>query len=183
MLEAPARERRAKAEARAEREREKYEAQGIEIESPKSVRALRGKKVWLYHGTTSAVMRHILSDGILPHGQHGFVSNVGSSAFATPSDRVFLTARVGGAGSAEFYANNAARRYGGGPVILRVLVDGDDLERDQDDIDLSGGSWQFQTDAVLPSQIMEVDGKRVRPKKPPARKNGFAARKKVRRRI
>jgi hypothetical protein len=60
--------------------------------------------------------------------------------------------------SAEGYARAAAYKTGGEPVILRVLVSGDDLERDPDDKDISSGRYQYVTDRVALKQIKEIDG-------------------------
>lgn len=156
-------EQRKKAAALAkEKEQEEYEQQGVEVEEGTSPRELRGKKVWLYHGTSTKHLPHIRKEGLRTAAEHGRKqSNAGSTAarYADPN-HVYLTARATGEASAEFYAQAAARKTGGQPVILRVLVDGDDLERDPDDQDISSGRYQYVTDSVTPEQIMEVDGKR-----------------------
>lgn len=64
-----------------------------------------------------------------------------------------------GAASAEFYARRAAVVFGGEPVILRVIVDWDDLSPDPDDEDIASGAWQFVTSA--PVRVVEVDGEKV----------------------
>lgn len=158
VLGASERARRERASALAEAKRERYESQGVEVDSyaPQSMGQLRGKKVWLYHGTASALLPEIRRHGIRPRGSHGKYSNVGRSAFHLSSDRVFLTARPSGQASAEFYARAAARKHGGDPVVLRVLVDGDALTRDRDDSDIGAGRYQFEVDAVEPGEIKEI---------------------------
>lgn len=160
ILDAPKRAAESKQAAKREREDAKWEAQGIEVEEGTSPSKLRGKKVWLWHGTSSKLVPKIETDGLHSSGRTGTRSTVGRTGFVPASDRVFLTARRSGEASAEFYARGAARRHGGEPVIIRVLVDGDDLARDRDDADIGSGGFQYETDSVEPDQIMEINGKR-----------------------
>jgi hypothetical protein len=156
VLAAPGRER---AERAAARKAERYESQGAEIDmaSPDPLRRLRRKKVWLYHGSSSKLLPEIRRHGIQPSKTHGRVSNIGRSAFERPADdRVFLTAKFGGDASATTYARAAARAHGGDPIVLRVLVDRDNLSYDSDDADLSVGHYQFEIDSVSPEEILEV---------------------------
>lgn len=147
-----------------------YEAQGIELDGPTQLSKLKGKSVWLYHGTTTKLLARIKKEGLDPAVIHGKQSNVGATPTtgATP-DYVYLTSETSGPGSAEGYAKTAAHAHGGEPVIIRVLVDGDDLGRDPDDADITSGSVQFVTDSVTPSQLMEVAGKRLKKKLTKAR--------------
>lgn len=149
------------AERQAEDE-ERYEAQGVDPEWGTDLRRLRGKRVWLYHGTSTALLPRLLRDGIEPGRAP---SNVGRSAAAGLRTKpwVYLTSDSGpGPASAFFYARGAAAQHGGRPVVLRVLVDGDDLRYDPDDRDLGAGRKQYVVREVPASAIMEVDGTRIR---------------------
>lgn len=152
-------EHRARVQAKLDEE-DRYEAQGLEVEPGVPLEKLRGRKVWLYHGTSSALLDRVKREGLRAPDDPSGRSNVGGKG-EEHSTRpvVFLTAdggdSVGGAGG---YARRAARKHGGEPVVLRVLVDGDDLDHDHDDTDTTGGRWQFEIDEVAPDQIMEIDG-------------------------
>ena len=158
----------------------RWEGQGIVLDpwSMPPARQLCGKDAWLYHGTTSKFLPRILRDGLVPGDEpprrkrlrrQDRKSNTGG-----PGDpvryqpHVFLTANEAGhASSAEWYARGAAATHGGDPVILRVLVPWDDLEPDPDDADIASGRYQFVIDRVPPGAILEVDGKRRKPRSPP----------------
>jgi len=147
--------------ADAEAAEAKYEAQGVDP-SGKKLSELRGKKVWLYHGTTSSLLSDIRSKGLQPAREHGKQSNVGATAMTAASpDHVFLTSEHSGPGSAQWYADHAATKHGGSPVIIRVLVDGDTLSYDPDDVDLKSGRTQYVVDGVSPEQIKEVGGEKL----------------------
>jgi hypothetical protein len=151
-LEAPA------AEARRQqiREDERHEAQAEEVGEWESWDVLnrrhRGSDVWLYHGTSTAVL-----DDILRHGLHPDVAR--HVHMDATEGFVYLTARGAGPGSAEYYARRASSVLGGDPVVLRVIVAWDDLEPDPDDQDISTGRYQYVTRA--PVRVMEVDGTRL----------------------
>lgn len=151
----------ARAAERKEKADRRYEAQGLDLEeSGAPLSRLRGRKVWLYHGTTTSKLDEIKAKGLTTgHAPSNYGNKADPDAVQS---QVFLTARTTGPASAEFYAKNAARRHGGEPVVLRVLVDGDDLDHDPDDDDLTAGSYQFVTRGVDPSEIMEIDGERVK---------------------
>jgi hypothetical protein len=166
VAEAPSRAKAARVAAQKERDDAKWEAQGVEVDEGTPLSKLRGKKVWLYHGTTSKLVPSIQRDGLRPSDDHGKRSNIGSSAFRhATGDSVFLSARSSGDASAHFYAQQAARRHGGDPVVLRVLVDGDDLQHDPDDKDIQSGRYQYVVPRVEPHEVMEVNGERRTVKK------------------
>ena len=144
--------------AKAEREHAAYEAQGHAPEDGASLKSLRGKQVWLYHGASDKHQDDILQHGIRPSRETGVKSNVGKSAFVgADPNHAYLTSDPN---DARKYAEQAARRHGGSPVVFRVLHNGDELSRDPDDTDISSGRKQFAVDRVRPEQIMEINGKR-----------------------
>lgn len=151
---------KAKAAAAEEKKREAYEAQGVKVDG-QPLTKLRGKRVWLYHGTSDKFVKKILTSGIAPGTETSNWSNFGSKKRREGvQPHVFLTANDGGlAASAGDYAMRAAYKHGGHAVVLRVLVDADELSYDPDDRDLPVGRNQFVIDRVSPSEIMEVDGK------------------------
>lgn len=137
-------------EAAQEEARLKYEGQGVEIDpdDPPDLADLRGKKVWLYHGTSSVLAPQIKKEGLIPGKTE--------TNYGWTRDVIFLTARERGrASSAEFYAHQAVGKLGGRPVIYRVLVDGSRLRPDPDDQDISSGRYQYVIRKVTPSQIKE----------------------------
>lgn len=139
---------------RERREQERYEKQALELEAwPRDLRRYLGRDVWLYHGTSSAILPIVLEYGLQPE-------DVEQAEPEATSGYVYLTARPVGPASAETYANRAAAVFGGDPVILRVIVPFDELEPDEDDADIASGSYQFRTPYVV-TRIMEVDGRRV----------------------
>ena len=165
------RKRAGRQETQKEADRARWEAQAVSLDwmAMPPPRNLVGKQVWLYHGTTSAFLPTILKDGLLPGvdvktkrlkgGGRSNVSNKADSIRFQP--HVFLTANDGeGPASASWYARQAAFTHGGDPMILRVIVDWDDLEPDPDDTDIESGKYQFVIDRVPLSQIMEIDGTR-----------------------
>lgn len=155
---------RERAEQRArwdaeEAEQATWDAQAEEVDPYQSFRQLdrrlEGKRVWLYHGTSTALLPAILEDGL--------------SHEKTPLDRettrgfVYLTAMPAndGRGDAIFYARRAAGRFGGEPVVLRVIVPWDDLYLDEDDVDIATGRYQFRyAGAIPPEWIREVGDER-----------------------
>lgn len=140
-----------------EDEPEAPELDGVELEWGQRLEDLDPEsKLILYHGTSSLFLPEILERGLVPSSAAGHTSNVGSSGFSEPSDAVFLSADYGpGPATAEFYARNAARRHGGEPIVLTVVVPVDRLEYDPDDEDLPSGRRQFIADYVHPSEIVE----------------------------
>lgn len=161
------------AKRKADAASQRYERQGVELDSGDRdpLAKVRGKRVWLYHGTSTALLDEIRRNGLRPSAEHGKQSNVGASAHskATP-DHVYLTSRTNGPASSDHYARVAAAEHGGDPVVIRVLVDGNDLDYDPDDADLTTGRQQFVVPAVAPKQIMEIGGKRAREKLTKARR-------------
>jgi hypothetical protein len=171
----------ARREAEQEKEDARWEAQAISLDwraMPPS-RKLAGKQVWLYHGTTSAQLPMIEEKGLVPGmevrkkrllGVKSNISTKGDSVRYQP--HVFLTANNdGGPSSALWYARQAAHVHGGDPMVLRVMVDWDDLASDPDDQDIPSGRYQFVIDRVAPSQIMEIDGVRRTVRSNPARRS------------
>lgn len=136
---------------------EEPELDGVELEWGQQLEDLDpDTKLILYHGTSSSFLPEILARGLVPSSAAGHTSNVGGSGFSEPSDAVFLSADYGsGPATAEFYARNAARRHGGDPVVLTVIVPVDRLEYDPDDEDLPSGRRQFVAEYVHPSEIVE----------------------------
>jgi len=153
----------ARRELRRQAAEEAYEAQGLDLEQfvhlgPAALdQRARGQRVWLYHGTSSRFVRHILRAGLTVTGKQ-------VDPRETPG--VYLTAAPGRGmstgGTAAFYAQRAAGWFGGEPVVLRVLVDYNTLSWDSDDEDIETGGYQWVTDYVPPSGICEVGGRRVR---------------------
>lgn len=123
-------------------------------------RRLAGKSVWVYHGTSSALLERILSDGLDPAVEERTWDE------ATPGC-VYLTALgyesfLQGGGTAEFYAKVAASKWGGRPVVLRLIVPWDHLLMDEDDADLKVGDHQFCYPGLIPPDwIREIDGERI----------------------
>lgn len=152
-----------RASRRREAEEEAYEKQGLELEDVAHLarhaidRYAAGKRVWLYHGTSSRLLPKIRAEGLVVGPQK-------VDPRETPG--VYLTARPGRGidtgGTAEFYARRASGRFGGEPVVLRVLVPYDRLEWDTDDEDIPSGRYQWRTDHVRPDEIYEIGGRRQR---------------------
>lgn len=160
----PARERAAR--ARAERAAAAaWEAQAYRAPypPPRDVnRAFEGRLVWLYHGTATSKLDAILADGV----RRDAPKRVDSAA---NRGRVFLTSHEGGAlhsggmPGATMYAERAARRFGGEPVVLRVIVPWAWVAPDEDDWDLSCADIQWECGRTLPpAVVMEADGRRLR---------------------
>lgn len=149
--------------AKADRAEQQYERQALRVDAyekhGKRDRRLRGKRVWLYHGTSSALLKKISREGLRPDMRP-------IEVMGTTPGYVYLTAEPGSwswGGSAWFYARRAASKFGGEPVLLRVIVEFDDLEPDDDDSDLQNYHAQFRTRrTVPPGAIMEADGQRLR---------------------
>ena len=156
----------------------RWEGQGVVLDpwAMPPARQLRDKEVWLYHGTTSRFLPRILREGLVPgdeppqrkrlrrQGRKSNVSGVGDRVRYQP--HVFLTANAdSNVSSAAWYARGAAATHGGDPVVLRVLVPWDDLEPDPDDADIASGRYQFVVDHVPPEAILEVNGKRRKPRR------------------
>lgn len=140
-----------------------YEGQGVEPDAGTPLSKLRGKKVWLYHGTSDAFLDDIRQYGLRSGREVGKQSNFGSARNPHKiQDEVYLTSDSGrGPAGAWDYARLAATRHGGSPVVLRVLVDGDMLSHDRDDADLRSGASQYRIPRVEPHQVKEVHGDRV----------------------
>lgn len=151
--------RRAQAH-RDEAESERWESQAFEV-PPKPKSGHRGKfvgaLVWMYHGTSTALLGDIKRNGLQPDAPKRTWSS-------TTRGWVYLTRASGdGPGGAWGYALKAAREHGGDPVVLRVIVPWNDLSPDLDDRDISAGAHQYRMKyGVPPSAIFEVDDERVR---------------------
>lgn len=153
----------ARGQAKTDREERAYEKQAERVDTSRThgerARKLRGKRVWLYHGTSSELLPEIVQHGLSPDRDP-------IDPMTTTEGYVYLTGEPGSwdsGGSAWFYARRAAAHFGGAPVILRVIVDFDDLEPDEDDADLRSYDVQYRTTLpVPPTAIMEVDGQRLR---------------------
>lgn len=160
LEEAPAARQRRQRERRKEREQEQWEEQATEVDPYISIqeqeRRYAGRDVWLYHGTSTALLPTIRRFGLQP--------DVEERTFAegTPG-YVYLTALYDGSGKgdASFYARAAAGHFGGYPVVLRVIVPFDELEPDEDDADLVVYSYQYRTPYPV-TRIMEIGGRKVR---------------------
>lgn len=141
-------------------EAERWESQAFEV-PPKPKGGHRGKfagaLVWMYHGTSTALLRDIKRNGL----QADAPKRTWSS---TTRGWVYLTrAPSDGPGGAWDYALKAAREHGGDPVVLRVIVPWDDLSPDLDDRDISAGAHQYRMRyGVPPSAIFEVGDDRMR---------------------
>lgn len=139
-----------KEQQKKDREERLWEAQALELEwwlGPAELhRKYSGRDVWMYHGTSDALMPVILQYGLQPDAEelaHGD---------STPG-YVYLTARYDGSGHGDawFYAQHAARVFGGEPIVLRVIVPFDWLEPDEDDEHMR---WQWRTPYAI-KRIME----------------------------
>ncbi len=139
-----------------------WERQAIEVDSWLSRKTLRrdlaGRNVWLWHGTSSALLPEIRRRGLLaepPKKTHQ----------SSTSGYIYLTTEAGdygSGGSAVFYARSAAGKHGGDPVLLRVIVPWNELEPDADDEELSCGRCQFRTAFDIPvDRIREIGDERV----------------------
>lgn len=140
-----------------------YNSQAVEIDptwSPTKIDRLvkRDTPVWMYHGTSTRLCSKIMRDGLRPDAKRTWPD-------ATPG-YVYLTVEPGSwskpAGDARFYAERAAGRWGGDPVVLRLIVPWGWLESDEDDADLKSGYLQYRTsETIPPSAIMEFNGERI----------------------
>lgn len=150
---------RAKVEAESA-ENAAWEAQGVDADA-REPSALRGKQVWLYHGTSDLFLSDIQTNGLRP-GQVSEPSNFGTASRGNRrQSKVFLTDDPT---AARNYARNAAQRQGGSPVVLRMLVAGNDLSRDRDDREIAGiGAHQYTAPEVAADRVMEVNDRRIRP--------------------
>jgi hypothetical protein len=146
-----------------EREEKLYNSQAVELDpswSPTKIdrRLERDTPVWMYHGTSTKLCSKIMRDGLRPDARRTWPD-------ATPG-YVYLTVEPGSwskpAGDARFYAERAAGRWGGDPVVLRLIVPWGWLESDEDDADLQSGRLQYRTsETIPPSAIMEFNGERI----------------------
>ena len=147
----------AKADAREEAQRRRKFRGAVEVEvDPKDRRKQRlsGQDVWLYHGTSSKLLPKIRREGLCPDPPR-------RAAPDTSSGYVYLTVRAGNAmargGDAVFYARQAVGVFGGEPVVLRVRVPWDALDRDEDDSDIGTYHYQYRfAGCIRPEQIAEV---------------------------
>jgi hypothetical protein len=135
----------------------KWEAQAVEVDpwlSPNELeRKLRGKTVWLWHGTSTALWPTIETMGLLATPP-GHVHEDTTPGF------VYLTAD--GSHAYDFYARRAAAVFGGDPLLLRVAVPWDELSYDDDDADEPSGRAQFMLGRDLrPWEIREVGDRRL----------------------
>ena len=160
LKEAPAAQQRRRRERRKERQKEQWESQATEVDPYTSIqeqeRRYAGRDVWLYHGTTTALLPTIRRFGLQPDVEER------TYAEGTPG-YVYLTALYDGSGKgdASFYARAAAGHFGGDPVVLRVIVPFDELDRDEDDSDLVGYRYQYRTPYPV-TRIVEIGGRKVR---------------------
>lgn len=151
-----------KAVAAQERRKERAEralfAGAVEVKTDRRERArqkLSGKNVWLYHGTSSALLPEIAREGLCP-------SPPRKAYHGTTPGYVYLTVEPGSwssrGASAMFYARQASGVFGGEPVILRVRVAWDALEQDDDDADLATGHDQYRLAVCIhPEDIVVVN--------------------------
>jgi len=138
---------------------ERYEAQGHAPDHDEAPAKLRGKKVWLYHGTSGKFHDDVMAEGLrIKRGVRSNPGTSGSNVSASP--HIKLTSNPA---QAHKYASYASNKHGGDPTVYRVLVDGDDLAWDTDDADIKSGREQYATSHVRPDQLMEVNGERIRP--------------------
>ena len=144
-------------------EERQYNSQAVELDpswSPTKIDRMvkSSTPVWMYHGTSTKLCSKIMRDGLRPDARRTWPD-------ATPG-YVYLTVEPGSwskpAGDARFYAERAAGRWGGDPVVLRLIVPWGWLESDEDDADLQSGRLQYRTtETIPPSAIMEFNGDRI----------------------
>ena len=137
------------ARARAqERDLAAWEGQAYELEVMPRGRAAEGRLVWLYHGTSDALLASILHQGLLADPP---ARSADSSV--TPG-YVYLALT---AARTSFYCRVACRKHGGEPVLLRLALPWSWTEPDLDDVDIESGRWQRRVGASLPPEhIFEV---------------------------
>lgn len=151
--EARARAMRLRGSERADRTLQARLRPGVEVDSydPRPSH-YRGKWVWLFHGTSSKLLRSM--------SEHGLVGDLRrTDPRGSLTRKVYLTAspyeEPCGAGA---YAKVAAYVHGGRPLVVRVLVPFDALEPDPDDADLGCGRKQWIVDEVTREHLFQMDG-------------------------
>lgn len=133
----------------AEREEAEWEGQAYQLDAMPR-RGAGGKLVWLYHGTSSALLPAILEEGLLADPP-----SRDEDSSVTPG-YVYLALT---AGRTDHYARKAAWRHGGDAVVLRLVVPWSWTEPDGDDEDIESGRWQRRVPFdVGPRHIFEVQG-------------------------
>jgi hypothetical protein len=104
-----------------------------EAEKPKVKKTEVSGEVELLHGTTSAFIDSLLNDGILPVGMTGNVQfnyvDYGRKGVPKHPNAVYLTDDLP---TAIRYADNAAKKNGGFPMVVRVKVKEDNMSWDDD---------------------------------------------------
>lgn len=115
---------------------------------PDTERLIGDNPILLYHFTSSARLRSIRKDGLLPNKR---------STNRRQTDGVFLTSEGDGP-AITGYIRNALRgtraAYG---IRLDIRTFLSDIAPDPDDADIQSGATQFITDYVSPDQIIGVE--------------------------
>jgi len=133
------------ARAKAEADEEVWDAQAYSIPDPLTPYQrgkLRGKLVWVYHGTSDSLLPEILRRGLdVNPPKKTWQNTTGGYVYiaTTPAE-------------VEAYAKRAAYTYSGFPVVLRIILPFDELRPDLDDKDLPGGKRQFRTKYTIPPE-------------------------------
>lgn len=139
---------RAARERAEERDLAAWEGQAYELEVMPRGRAAEGRLVWLYHGTSDALLASILRRGLLDDPP-------ARSADSTVTPGYVYLALT--AARTNFYCQVACRKHGGEPVLLRLALPWSWTEPDLDDVDIESGRWQRRVGASLPpDHIFEV---------------------------
>lgn len=141
-------------ERRREREDVRLESLGDHLEDDVRRGIPAGERVWLYHVTSSTLLPEIMKHGLLASPKKRTQVGLGASR-----ERGVYLHTSGTGVEMDTYGRAAVAAHGGRPVLLRVLVDSDDLEPDPDDADLgSGGRQVLYRSDIPPSDIYQVDG-------------------------
>lgn len=141
-------------ERRREREDARLESLGDHLEDDVRRGIPAGERVWLYHVTSSTLLPEIMKHGLLASPKKRTQVGPGASR-----ERGVYLHTSGTGVEMDTYGRAAVAAHGGRPVLLRVLVDSDDLEPDPDDADLgSGGRQVLYRSDIPPSDIYQVDG-------------------------
>ena len=129
-----------------------HRARGVDLSEGIPRRLDRDALVWMYHGTSTAVLSTILDEGLRARPPRRVERLMGAQS----APGVYLTAWPG-AGVGLDYAQRAATWLGGKPVWLEILIPWGALSPDTDDEHLASGRWQFVTDHVPPGWILRAD--------------------------
>jgi hypothetical protein len=144
----PEQAERAARERARERDLAAWEGQAYELEVMPRGRTAQGRLVWLYHGTSDALLPSILRQGLLDNPP------ARSSHSSVTPGYVYLALS---AARTDFYCRVACRKHGGEPVLLRLALPWSWTEPDLDDVDIESGRWQRRVGASLPPEhIFEV---------------------------